>query len=489
MATVKIFLNHVVSRPTGKLLSVDIKDFYLGTPIDRPEYMRVHRSQIPVRTIQELHLEQFVTAEGYIMFEITKGIYGHPAAGRWAQQRLFKHLHDHGYEQDPNTPCLFKDTTSDLEFTLVVDDFLATYDHKADALRFTSVLRKLYEITEEWDDIKYLGFTVALDRTQPIHSLTLSMPGYTNRARARLGHTWNGKVCDNPVLPPPAIDYHSKKPQKPTADDNSPALSTEDTKWVQQVVGTFLYYARALDCTMLTAVNKIASRQACPTQQVKDACQRLLDYSATWPEVELVFQASDMILKAHSDASYLSETKSRSRAGGILYLTTTNGSMTNGAVQVFSGIIPTVVTAASEAEYAGCFLTGQECVALRHTLEFLGHPQPATVIVTDNEVGRALAHRACKQKRSKAIDMRYHWIRDQVALGNFTIKWEKGADNLADYFTKSHPTAHHRNMRATYVHTPNLPPNSPHPRANHARRGGGAVLRQLESQTHMLILL
>jgi hypothetical protein len=50
--------------------------------------------------------------------------------------------------------------------------------------------------------------------------------------------------------------------------------------------------------------------------------------------------------------------------------------------------------------------------------------------------------------------MRYHWIRDQVTQGKFTIKWEAGSKNLADYFTKPHPVWKHKEMRRIYVHTP-----------------------------------
>jgi hypothetical protein len=46
--------------------------------------------------------------------------------------------------------------------------------------------------------------------------------------------------------------------------------------------------------------------------------------------------------------------------------------------------------------------------------------------------------------------MRYHWIRDQVRLGNFTIIWQPGAINLADLFTKAHPVHHHLDMIDTY---------------------------------------
>jgi hypothetical protein len=65
-----------------------------------------------------------------------------------------------------------------------------------------------------------------------------------------------------------------------------------------------------------------------------------------------------------------------------------------------------------------------------------------------------IANDSVKQKRSKAIDMRYHWIRDQVKQKTYNITWEAGAGNLADYFTKAHPVHHFTNMRNTYVSTP-----------------------------------
>ena len=77
------------------------------------------------------------------------------------------------------------------------------------------------------------------------------------------------------------------------------------------------------------------------------------------------------------------------------------------------------------------------------TLAELGYPQLPTPIICDNLCAVGIANNSFTQKRSKTIDMRYHWIRDQVTLGNFTVTWEPGATNLADFFTKAHPVEHH----------------------------------------------
>ena len=49
------------------------------------------------------------------------------------------------------------------------------------------------------------------------------------------------------------------------------------------------------------------------------------------------------------------------------------------------------------------------------------------------------------------MDMRFHWLHDQEAQGQFKIYWGPGGTNLANYFTKHHPPAHHVNVRAQFL--------------------------------------
>jgi hypothetical protein len=159
-----------------------------------------------------------------------------------------------------------------------------------------------------------------------------------------------------------------------------------------------------------------------------------------------------MTLIIHSDASYLSETKSRSRAGGFLFLARADDvSIPNGGVDVISSIIPAVVSSASEAEYAALFLNAQTGTGIRNTLSDLGYPQSATLMICDNTTAVGITNRSSKMRKSKAIDMRFHWIRDRSDQGQFNVKWQPGASNLADYFTKTLPASQHLAKRSTYV--------------------------------------
>ena len=71
--------------------------------------------------------------------------------------------------------------------------------------------------------------------------------------------------------------------QYATAPDTSPLLNPKETKYIQSVTGSMLYYGRALDHSILPALNEIASEQSSPTQSTKEKAQQLMDYVATYP--------------------------------------------------------------------------------------------------------------------------------------------------------------------------------------------------------------
>ena len=98
---------------------------------------------------------------------------------------------------------------------------------------------------------------------------------------------------------------------------------------------------------------------------------------------------------------------------------------------------------------------------LRTTLEEMGHPQPPTPVRTDNSTAEQIVNDPCKQQRSRAIDMRYHWLRDRIKQGQFKVHWAPAADNLADYHSKHHLPAHHRKCRPIYLHMKQSPPTIP----------------------------
>jgi hypothetical protein len=169
-----------------------------------------------------------------------------------------------------------------------------------------------------------------------------------------------------------------------------------------------------------------------------------------------------MILHIHSDASYLSEKKAKSRAGGFFNMGSgikTNKKLNNGTILISSKVLKHVMSSAAEAEIGAVFINAKEGAVLRTTLEELGHKQPPTTMETDNTTATGYSNGTIKQKRTKSMDMRFYWIKDRVKQVQFHVYWGPGFNNLADYFTKHHSPAHHKGMREIHIHADEQPIN------------------------------
>ena len=201
---------------------------------------------------------------------------------------------------------------------------------------------------------------------------------------------------------------------------------------------------------MLAALGSLATQQSSPTQNTIKKVKQLLDYAATHPDAIVTYNASDMVLAAHSDASYLSESNARSRAGGHFFMSSdTETPPNNGAVMTISQIIKAVLSSAAEAEVGALFINCREAVPARHVLEFLGHKQPPTPMQTDNTTALGVVNQNV-MKKLKAMDMKYHWLRCRISQEQFRHYWKSGRTNIADYPTKHHPSIHHQATRGTY---------------------------------------
>jgi hypothetical protein len=139
--------------------------------------------------------------------------------------------------------------------------------------------------------------------------------------------------------------------------------------------------------------------------------------------------------------------------------TNTDKKLTNGEILIINKVVKHVMSSAAESEIGAVFINAKEGAVLRTALEKLGHPQPPTPMETYNTTAKGYINGTIKQKRTKAMDMRFYWIKDRVKQGQFNVYWGPGYQNLADYFTKHHSPAHHKRMREIYIHADERPIN------------------------------
>jgi hypothetical protein len=127
----------------------------------------------------------------------------------------------------------------------------------------------------------------------------------------------------------------------------------------------------------------------------------------------------------------------------------------NGSIHVFSTIIPCVVASAGEAQYAALFATGQHAASLRTTLADMGYPQDPTIIMCYNTSAIGIATDSIKQKRSKAVDMRFHWIRDRVIASdkpNSSLHSSRPSKTWQTISRKNLPKESHVKFHSFLVH-------------------------------------
>ena len=284
----------------------------------------------------------------------------------------------------------------------------------------------------------------------------LDMSKYVMKQMTRYAHPVPLKPQHCPYSPNP-IKY-GKDNQALTSTNDSPLLDATGKKHIQQFVGSFLYYARAVNPTILMALSNIVTQQLAPTVNTKKQVDQFLDYMWTHPDAKIRYQASGMILNVHSDASYLSAPRARSQVGGYFFLGSipVNGDpiKLNSAIHITCAtILKLVATSAAEAKLGTLFLNAQEAKILRLTLDELGHLQPPTQIHIDNTTTIGIVNKNIKQQQSRSMEMRYFWLMDGKTQKYFKFYYMPRQENLGDYPSKHHMADIHQHVQPCYVHT------------------------------------
>jgi hypothetical protein len=142
------------------------------------------------------------------------------------------------------------------------------------------------------------------------------MPDYVSNVLSKFQHDTPKHPQHTPsryVMP-----VYGAKAQYST-QDGTPPLTAKQCLNIQKITGSLLYYARAVDPTVLLSLNDIATEQTKATKKTHVATNQLLDYLATHPDATIRYHSSYMIFHIHNDASYLSVSNAHSPLGGLFF--------------------------------------------------------------------------------------------------------------------------------------------------------------------------
>ena len=106
-------------------------------------------------------------------------------------------------------------------------------------------------------------------------------------------------------------------------------------------------------------------------------------------------------------------------------------------------IIKAVMSSAAEAKLGALYINFREAIPARHTLIAMGHLQPPTSTQTDNTTALRVVNNTIAPRRTKAMGMRFHWLRFRKYQQQFCHYWQPGPTNNGDYLTKHHAAVHH----------------------------------------------
>jgi hypothetical protein len=173
ITTFKILINSTLSTKDAAMIMMDIKNYYLGTPLPRFDYMKMLLSRFPEEIIQKYNLND-LAVDGWVYIKIRKGMYGLKLAGLLANQLLQTCLAPFGYYPARHTPGLWLHKTRPISFTLVVDNFAVKYVGKQHAEHPWNTLLRTYELTTDWTATLYSGMTLKWD--YDTRTCNISMP-------------------------------------------------------------------------------------------------------------------------------------------------------------------------------------------------------------------------------------------------------------------------------------------------------------------------
>jgi len=434
-------------------LTADLSSFYLHDRniLNRLEYM-FYPTQFLTKEAKAKYASYIKNDR--IMLECGQAIYGMPDAGTVSGLVLAKTLQDNGYVEIESS-MLWKSTRPGEEqvlFNIHVDDFdfqaipgQGHFERLLLVLQTAGYTVKHTNFTDNYQE--FCGLTIYHD---PVTNIVyVAMP---DRVQAIL-EEFNMVDCKIEEHP-----YAYTRPvyagtQRPQSQQYSSPLSVQEIKLLQQKIGALQWFT-IIGYDVVLALGKVSSQQSKPTKATMKACDHIIRYIAGKKNATLAFAPSNMQVSSESDASFNSETKGRSRAGGIILIGgyDSKGNPVSSPINVHSKIEDCVPASAAEAELVANHDICKKTIYPVRIVTAIGFKQlNATENRSDSECAVGIASGTMQDRKTKHIDRRYYWLQHEIKKGAIKVTWYPGKTNLADTFTKYVDKEVHQNTRNKFM--------------------------------------
>ena len=407
----------IVPSKQLKMRQIDVKGAYLNGHLQEQVYMR--------------QPEGFDDKSGKVCLLI-KTLYGLKQSGREWNKELDLQLKSRGFTNLWSDPCAYiRRHDEDFEvITVWVDNLLLFISNSLLEEKLVDELNSMFELSDLGGPSKI----VRIEISQTDNSVTISQKKYLMLILHK-----EGMDKANPVSMP--LDPNMKLEPNPEGEEDS-----ERQNAYALLLGSLQYLSTATRPDITFVVNRLAAYTKNPSLAHYTALKRVLRYLAGTKDYGITYRRdgtppdNENLFHGYSDAAYANTDDLKSTSGYVFLVKLNSGAITWGSKKQ-----STITLSTTEAEYVAISEASREAIWPRHLYGELGFAQKqATLLLGDNDGSIAMAKNPQFHRRTKHIELRWHWVRNLVQDGLLDLKNCRNPDQTADVLTKALPKPKHQ---------------------------------------------
>ena len=361
-----------------------------------------------------------IKGKEHLVCRLKKSIYGLKQSPRCWNIALDSHLKKMGFSQSQSDPCIYYKNEDDEMFYIgvYVDDIILAGRSESRMKAVKADIAQKFN-TKDLGKLSYfLGMKVS--QNEENNSIWIGQCAYTES----LLKTFGMEDC-KPVSTP--VDISTKLTQATDED------SCIDQQKYQSAIGSLMYLSISTRPDISFAVSTLARFSSKPTKEHWTALKRLLRYLKGTTQYGILYKKGGVTeCVGFSDADWAGDTNDRKSTSGYVFM------LSGGAVSWSSKKQKCVALSTAEAEYIALSSAAQESIWLRQLLTELGKSlEMPTVLFEDNKSSIAMTRNPQFHGRAKHIDIKHHFIREQVSRGKVQLEYCPTAEMTADILTKA----------------------------------------------------
>ena len=343
---------------------------------------------------------------------LNKALYGLKQAGRSWQETLFRTFKENSLQQSSHEPCIWFHKSEEM-LTIMgvyVDDLILTGNDDKKMKEIDTILHKNYRIKDLGTVKKFLG----IEFIHHENKIFMTQETYIKETLEKF------KQIDCKPEPTPAIDQE-------TTDDGCDKYSYP----IREALGALMFLANVTRPDISYAVNKLSRHVSKPTRQLWRQVQRVLKYLRGTAHFGLMFGGSRNEVYIYADSSFADDIEDRKSTTGWISM------IGEDIISWRSTKQKSVALSTTESEYMACCDAAKEAIWTKNLLEEMLETKLKPVkIFQDNQSTIFLANNNVSKRRTKHIDLRYHFVRERIQEKAIELAYCETGSMVADILTK-----------------------------------------------------